>query len=601
MRQIVQLLKLTLSEKKRLALSLGFSLFAAFFTFLFVDLVHPIIDQMFLGKDPQATAGKPGFLTSVFQKLQAAEGHFLWLIPLLLVIVILGKGLFTFLSTFFMKTIGHRVVKKLRDDLFRHVIHESSDFFDHRSTGELMSRLTNDVDKIQQAVSGSMGDFIISLFMIVALLGKIVITDWKLALLSFLIAPLAVIPLVLFSLQQKKRGMQGQRKMAHIYTLLHETITGQKIVKAFTMEMFEIKKFLQATFDYFKTSLKLALTASLSSPFMEFVGGILGAFILVVGTTRIVRGELSPGAFSSFLMAIFMMYTPINRLSRANNVIHQAVASHERIQEILRRQPQIVDHPRACHLPRVRGLVKFEYVSFSYNEMMPVLHGLNFEVQPAEKVALVGLSGAGKTTVVNLLLRFYEPTSGRITIDGMDIREVTLSSLRSQIGLVTQELILFNDTVRNNIAYGLEDVSLEEVIRAARAAKAHQFIEELPQGYDSNIGEKGTLLSSGQRQRLAIARALLKDPPILVLDEATSALDSESERLIQRALDNLMKNRTTFAIAHRLSTVRKADKIFVIDRGRIVESGTHQKLMRKNGIYKKLYDLQFLEEAGSEP
>jgi subfamily B ATP-binding cassette protein MsbA len=389
--------------------------------------------------------------------------------------------------------------------------------------------------------------------------------------------------------------MLNQKKMAHIYNLLHENITGNKIVKAFTMEKFEIKKFFQATLSYFKNSLKLAKVGSFSSPFMELMGGVLGAFILVLGTNRIARGYMTPGDFSSFIFAIFMMYTPIKRLSRANNTIQQGVACYRRIQEILQSVSQIEEHPKAYPLPPVKGNVKFEEVSFSYNDMIPVLQNVSFEVRPNERVAFVGLSGAGKTTIVNLLSRFYDPTSGRITIDGIDIREVSLSSLRSRIGLVTQELVLFNDTVRNNIAYGLEDMSLGRVKEAAESAEAHGFIMKLPQKYDSNIGEGGALLSSGQRQRLAIARALLKDPPILILDEATSALDYESERLIQVALVNIMKNRTTFIIAHRLSTVRSADRIFVVDKGRIAETGTHEELYRLDGIYKKLYDLQFLE------
>lgn len=601
MKEIFQLFKLTFGEKKRLTFAFACSIFAAFFTYVFVNLVQPIIDKMFLQRVAQTSAGKAGLMDFVFRKLQAAEEQFIWLIPLLLVVVIFGKGLFTFLASFFMKSIGHKVGKKIRDDLFGHIVYQSSDFFDYKSTGDLMSRLTSDVDKIQQAVSGSMGDFIQEIFILLALLIYIFITDWRLALISFVIAPIAIIPLIIFSRQLKKKGMLNQIKMAQIYNLLHETITGNKIVKAFTMEKFEIKKFFQATLSYFKTSIKLAWTGSLTSPFMEFLGGIVAAFVLALGATRIVQGHISPGDFVSFVVAIFYSYTPIKRMSRANNVLQQGVACYERIQEILRSKPQIVEHARAYPLPPVKGRIKFENVSFGYNEMMPVLQDVSFEVMPAENVALVGLSGAGKTTIINLLSRFYDSTSGRITIDGIDIREVSLSSLRSQIGLVTQELILFNDTVRNNIAYGLEETSLDSIKEAAKAAKAHDFITDLPKQYDAIIGEKGTLLSSGQRQRLAIARALLKDPPILILDEATSALDSESERLIQIAMANVMKNRTTFVIAHRLSTVRRADKIFVIDKGRITEIGSHKELCRKDGIYKKLYDLQFLEEEEVVP
>jgi subfamily B ATP-binding cassette protein MsbA len=329
---------------------------------------------------------------------------------------------------------------------------------------------------------------------------------------------------------------------------------------------------------------------------MEFLGGLVGAFILFVGTTRITQGFISPGDFATFVMALFYMYTPIKRISRANVVIQQGVASYERVNEILEIKPQIVEHDRVYPLPPVKGHVKFENVSFSYNENIHVLHDLDFEILPKEKVALIGLSGAGKTTIVNLISRFYETTSGRILIDGIDIRDVSLQSLRKQIGLVTQELILFNDTVRNNIAYGLEETPMESILEASKAAEAHVFISELPEGYETQIGEKGGLLSIGQRQRLAIARALLKNPPILVLDEATSSLDSESEKLIQVALENVMKDRTTFVIAHRLSTIRNADKILVLDKGKIAEIGSHEELYEENGIYRKLYDLQFPEE-----
>jgi subfamily B ATP-binding cassette protein MsbA len=311
---------------------------------------------------------------------------------------------------------------------------------------------------------------------------------------------------------------------------------------------------------------------------------------------RIAEGQISPGDFGSFIVAIFYSFTPIKRLSRANNTVQQGVASFERIQDIIQSVPSISDSSKAAPLPPIKGKVTFENVSFSYNEDRPVLYGINFEVKPTELIAIVGLSGAGKTTIINLLSRFYTPSSGRICVDGVAINDVTLNSLRSQIGLVTQELVLFNDSVCNNIAYGLVDMPLERIEGAAKAAMAHDFIMELPLGYDTQIGEKGVLLSSGQRQRLAIARALLKNPPILVLDEATSALDSESESLIQIALTNVTKDRTTLVIAHRLSTIRNADKIFVVDRGQIVEIGTHNELLKLDGIYKKLYSLQFPEE-----
>lgn len=594
MKQIIQLLKLTLTEKRRLILSFISSLFVSFFTYVFVNLIQPIIDIMFLAK-PESSQGKGNLAEAFFNTVKVSREDLMWMIPLLLVVVVFGKGLFTFLASYYMRTIGLKVVKGIRDDLFENLTYQSSSYFDRMSTGELLSRVTNDVDKLQEAVSGSMGDFIQEAFTLTALLIFIFMNDWHLALTAFVVTPLAMFPLVIFSKHLRKKGRLNQMRMASIYRLLHESISGNKIVKAFTMEQFEVQKFMKATKDYFKTSLKLAWIGSLSSPFMEFVGGVMGAFILFVGAGRIAQGHITPGDFSSFLMAIFWMYMPIRRLSRANNVIQNGVACYERIQEVIQSQPDITDAPNAFPLPRIKGHVKFDKVSFFYNERRQVLHEVNFEARPHETVALVGLSGAGKTTIINLISRFYDPTSGRVLIDGFNIKDVTVASLRSQIGLVTQELVLFDESVRSNIAYGLEAMPLEKIQAAAKAAKADEFIEEMPGGYDAQIGEKGNRLSTGQKQRLAIARALLKDPPILILDEATSALDSKSEKLIQIALNNVMRNRTTFVIAHRLSTIRNADKILVVDKGRIAESGTHDELLMRNGIYRRLHDLQFPE------
>jgi subfamily B ATP-binding cassette protein MsbA len=595
MKEVFKLLQITLKEKRRLFFFFVCSIFVALFTYIFVNLVQPILDNM-LQMGPQINVEKTRLMDLVFQGLHIGQEDILWFIPLMVVIVLFGKGLFTFLSSLTMKFIGHRASQNLRNELFEHLVYQTVDYFDKRPTGEIMSRVTSDVDKIQQAVAGSMGDFVREFFVLFSLLIYVFITDWRLAIVAFIIAPLAAIPLGVFSQKLKKRGKRNQARMADIYNHLFETITGNKIVKAFTMERFELKKFYEATKNFFKSSMKLAVIESLSSPFMEMIGGVVGAFVLWVGMQRITEGYISPGDFGSFVVAIFYSYTPIKRLSRANNTIQQGVASFDRIQDIAQGKPSIVDGPDAFPLPPIKGKVSFKNVSFSYNEDRPVLHGVSFQVQPTELIAIVGLSGSGKTTIINLLSRFYAPSSGRIYVDDIDINDVTLKSLRSQIGLVTQELILFNDTICNNIAYGMTEMPLDRVEGAAKAAMAHDFITELPLGYDTQIGEKGVLLSSGQRQRLAIARALLKNPPILILDEATSALDSESERLIQIALTNVMKDRTTLVIAHRLSTIRNADRIFVVDRGQIVEIGTHDELLKLDGIYKKLYDLQFPEE-----
>jgi len=596
MKDLFRLFKLTLKEKKLLFLSFGSSLFVAFFTYLFVDMIQPIMDRMFLRMPAPAVPEKARLMDFIFRTFNVTEADVTRVLPVILIVVIFGKGLFTFLSAFFMKAVGHKVVKTMRDDLYEHVIYQSTSYFDHAPTGDLMSRLTNDVEKIQQALSGSMGDMIEEIFILIALLIGIFIRDFRLAVVSFVVAPLAALPLAVFSRQLKRKSLSAQVKMGQIYGILHETITGNKIVKAFTTEQFEIKKFLKATAGYLRTSIKLAWIGSLSSPFMEFLGGVAGAFILWVGTKRIAEGAISPGDFGAFVTAMFLMYMPIKRLSKANNVIQQAVVCQARIQEVLDNPPQVQDGSNAYPLPPVKGRIRFENVSFSYNQTRLVLDGIDFEVPPTETVAIVGLSGAGKTTIINLLSRFYEPTSGRILVDGIDIRDVTLTSLRARIGLVTQEIILFNETIRDNIAYGLADAAQDRIIEAAKAAKAHDFILQLPEGYAAKVGERGGLLSAGQCQRLAIARALLKDPPILILDEATSALDTESEHLIQEALTYLRKGRTTIIIAHRLSTVRSADRILVIDGGRIAETGTHDELCRRNGLYQKLYDLQFPED-----
>jgi len=601
MKDVLALFRLARQEKRLLILSLVCSALVAFFTYLFVNLIQPIMDKLFQLSPGQSGPQKARLMDAVFHTLGISGDQLVRFLPLLVLVVIFGKGLFTFFSSYLMKGVGHRVVKRLRDDLFTHLIYQSNSFFDRMPTGDLMSRLTNDVDKIHQAISGSMADFIEELFILLALLVGVFVIDVRLAVVSFVVTPLAVVPLALFSRQLKKKSLVGQKKMSQIYSLLYETITGNKIIKAFTSEEFEIRKFLRATASYFRTNMKLAWIGSLSSPFMEFIGGAVGAFILYVGTRRITQGAISPGDFGAFVMALFMMYTPINRLNRANNVIQQAVACHQRVQEVLEVAPQIQDSPAAYPLPAIQGRLTFDHVCFCYNETRPTIVDISFEVNRNETAAFVGLSGAGKTTIINLISRFYDPTSGTILIDGIDARQVTLKSLRSQLGLVTQETILFNDTVRNNVAYGLGDVPFERIVEVSQAAQAHDFITALPQGYDTPIGEKGGLLSSGQRQRLAIARALLKNPPILILDEATSALDSESEKLIQIALANVMKGRTTLVIAHRISTIRNADRIFVVDGGRIVESGRHEELFSLNGIYRKLYDLQFPEGEEAIP
>jgi subfamily B ATP-binding cassette protein MsbA len=397
MKDVLELFKLSFREKKYLSLALACSVGVAVFTSLFVNLVQPIMDNMMrIVPDPGQIPQKKRIMTVVLDWLHIPAGDVAAYLPYLLLVVIFGKGLFTFLSNFFMKTVGHRVVKRLRDDLYRRIMYQSAQFFDRANTGDLMSRLTGDVEKVREAISGSLADFIEELFVLLALLIGVFLIDIRLAIVAFVITPLAIIPLAVFSRQVKKKSLTGQKKMAQIYGLIHETITGHRIVKAFTTEEFEIKKFLQATWSYLRTSIKLAWIGSLSSPFMEFLGGAVGAFILYVGSHRIADNIISPGDFGAFVMAIIMMFNPINRLNRANNVIQQAVASHSRVREILEAAPLIQDGPNAFPLPRIKGHVRFENVTFGYDESRPALDRVDFEVEPAENVAIVGLSGGGR-------------------------------------------------------------------------------------------------------------------------------------------------------------------------------------------------------------
>ena len=507
------------------------------------------------------------------------------------------KGLCGFLSTTLVAAAGQRAVTDLRNALYTHVLAQSFTFLGGHSTGTLMSHITTDVEKIQSAVSELAGDLLKEGLTVLGLVAILFIEDWRLAIASLFVMPLAFYPLVSYGRHLRASNETSLRRWRDISEILQETISGFRVVKAFGMEGFETSRFRRAAQRLFHVNMRITRTTAVLPPLMEAVGGIALVGALFYGSHAIQSGRLTTGAFTSFLAALFAMYTPIKRLSRLNATLQGALAGATRIFDVLDTHLEIPERAGATELPRMEREVQYKEVAFRFADGDgDVLRRVSFSARAGELLAIVGTSGAGKTTLMNLLPRFYDVTGGAITIDGVDVRDVTLRSLRDQVGLVTQETVLFNDTVRANIAYGLDDVDEARIESAARAAFAHDFILDLPRRYDTYIGERGSRLSGGQRQRIAIARAILKDPPILILDEATSALDAESERLVQQALGNLMKGRTTLVIAHRLATVRNADCIIVIDAGEVKETGTHDELLRRDGLYKRLHDLQFRPE-----
>ncbi len=521
-------------------------------------------------------------------------------VALAIIVLYVAKGLFSYFSTYLMSYVGQRTVMDLRNRLYRHMLRQSVDFFSAKSTGTLMSHITTDVERIQQSVSQAVGDLMMQGFAVLGYAALLFYYDWGLAALSLLGAPLVIYPLVRLGRRLRKTSDTGLQRWRDISNILQETISGSRIVKAFRMEEFETKRFAEASEGLFKTNMRITEVVSLLPPLMELVGGVAVAAAIWYGSAMISIGELTPGEFTSFVAALFLMYGPIKKLSRVNATFQQSLAAAERVFSVLDTHMEIEEVPGAVELPALQRKIEFVGVSFTYGDgVEQVLRNIDLQIEAGQVIALVGTSGAGKTTLANLILRFFDPEEGAVFWDGVDIRQATLSSLRGQIGLVLQETILFNDTVRNNIAYGVESTSMGAIEEAAKAARALEFIEELPDGFDSIIGERGQKLSGGQRQRLSIARAILKNPPVLILDEATSSLDAESEALVQQAVENLMTDRTTVVIAHRLSTIRRADRIVVIEEGTVRETGTHDELLRRaDSVYRRLYQLQF---AGGDP
>jgi subfamily B ATP-binding cassette protein MsbA len=513
-----------------------------------------------------------------------------------LVAATLLKGLFDYVGTYLVNYAGYGMITDLRDDLYDGYLRSSASFFSRHTTGTLLSTIINDIERVQYAMSSVLAEFLQQFFTflftaaLVVLLGK-----WRAWVL------LLFVPVILYSSRKIGRQVRnttrgGQDKLAEIQNILHETITGNRIVKAFAMEKWEMERFRAAARRLFRANLRLVAAFAISSPLMDIFGAVAIALLLLMGRDAINHHVFTTGIFLSFIVAVFKLYEPVRKFAIFNNNFQQAVGASSEIFRFMDIDDEVREKPGAKRLTKFSQTIRFDDVSFSYHgddDAREVLHGIDLEVKAGEVLAVVGSSGAGKSTLVHLIPRFFDVSGGRILIDDSDVRDVTLESLRSQIGIVTQDTVLFNDTVRNNIAYGQPHVSEKKVEEAARAARADEFIRRLPDGYNTMIGERGLRLSGGERQRIAIARAILKNAPILILDEATSALDSESESLVQSALQNLMTGRTVFVIAHRLSTVRRADRIVVLENGTIGDIGAHEELMQRLGTYRRLYELQF--------
>ena len=568
-----------------------------------VLLIGPIFDRVLnpgsQGKTIQLfkLPGSERFLN--LQQLVPSHFQNPWtVVAFALVAATVLKGIFDYVGTYLVNYAGFGMITDLRDDLYNAILRSSAAFFTKHTTGTLLSTIVNDIEKVQYAMSGVLAEFLQQFFTFLFTAVVVVLVGGKLAWVLLLFVPAILYSSRKIGRQVRSTTRGGQDKLAEIQNILHETITGNRIVKAFGMENWEVERFRAAARRLFRANLRLVAAFAISSPLMDILGSIAIALLLLMGRDQINKHVFTAGTFFTFIVAVFKLYDPVRKFALFNNNFQQAVGASSEIFRFMDMEDEVREKPGAKRMGKFARAIRFVDVSFSYEnaEDSPVvLHDINLEVKAGEVLAVVGSSGAGKSTLVHLIPRFFDVSGGRILIDDSDVREVTLESLRSQIGIVTQETVLFNDTVRNNIAYGQPHVSQKKVEEAARAARAHEFISGLPEGYNTMIGERGVRLSGGERQRIAVARAILKNAPILILDEATSALDSESESLVQAALQNLMSGRTVFVIAHRLSTVRRADRIVVLDNGTISDIGAHEELMQKLGTYRRLYELQFAE------
>ncbi|AXC11761.1 Lipid A export ATP-binding/permease protein MsbA [Acidisarcina polymorpha] len=572
-------------------------------------LIKPIFDRVL---DPAAPHGGISLFNIPGTHYNLDLRHFVpsyfhndWnVVAFALIVSTIIKGLCDYGGTYLVNYAGFGMITDLRDELYEAILRRSVSFFQKHATGTILSTLINDIERVQYAMSSVLSEFLQQAFTLLFTIVVVIGYGGKLAWVLLIFLPVVIGSARKIGRQVRTTTRRGQDKLAEIQNILHETVTGNRIVKAFNMELWETLRFKTAARRLFRANLRSVRAQAISSPLMDSIGAIAIALLLWVGRIQINHGAMTEGTFFAFIVAVFKLYDPVRKFALFYNNFQTALGASSEIFSFMDAQDDVRERPRPLALKGFRESIRFEDVGFAYSDEegeREVLHHIDLEIRCGEVVALVGPSGAGKSTMVNLVPRFFDVSSGRILIDGNDVRDVSLRSLREQIGKVTQETILFNDTVRNNIAYGQPDISFERVISAAQAALAHDFILNLPDGYDTVIGEKGFRLSGGERQRLAIARALLKNAPILILDEATSALDSESEALVQAALANLMAKRTSIVIAHRLSTVRRADRIAVIESGRITAIGPHEELLRISPTYQRLNQLQFSTVADAVP
>jgi len=562
-----------------------------------LSAIVPIVDRVFTNKPIIFTHGKvPAFLEVLLNQLNILTPlKVMYLLLIIVPIALVIRSVFDFLQSYMMSNVGQKVIRDVRNLIYDKLQSLSLDYFTQKRSGELVSRITNDVRLIDNAVSYALTDLVYQSFQVISFAILTFWISWKMALISVVVLPLVTIPIIVVGRILRKLSKRSQEKMADINSLLVETFIGVRIVRAFCAEAREMERFKKQNHDYYRIAMKSIKRTLILGIATELTGVAMALFIIFYSGRQVIEGSLSFGTFALFMAALLSLIRPFKKLSQVNSIMEQAVAASSRIYEVLDTSPSIKEKPGAQEITSFKKSIVFQDVWFRYQDL-DILKGIDLEVEKGQMLAIVGPSGIGKTTLVDLIPRFYDPKKGRILIDGIDIRELTLKSLRQQIGIVTQETILFNDTVRANILYGKPDASRQEIEEAARQADALDFIQHLPLAHDTLIGDRGMRLSGGERQRIAIARALLKNPPILILDEATSQLDTESERIVQEALNRLIFGRTVFVIAHRLSTIKGAQHIIVLDKGRIVEQGNHQQLLNRSGLYQRLYQMQELEK-----